>query len=321
LSGNRFRARFRTEGARPLVLAHRGDSYHAPENTLEAARLGLDSGADGWELDVRLTADRVPVLLHDESLLRTTDVARRFEGDPRAGGGFLLGEFTFEEVRTLDAGSWFVDPSGGPRSANGFGTLDRLPEFDRGLFASGKVRIPTLAEALGLTLRLDKLVNVEIKPTAGDPVALLEAVLLEVMASGTQDRVSVSSFDHDIVRRSALLEPGVATGALVLGPLDQPPGELLESLGADALHAPADGLDRTRLEVPTLAFTVNETGPGGLALRLVELGVSGLFTDNPVSLAARLGITPSSRRTRSRSGRAGRRSGDPSGGPTPPPSR
>ena len=121
----------------------------------------------------------------------------------------------------------------------------RLPEFDRALFASGNVRIPTLAEALGLTLRLDKLVNVEIKPTAGDTAALVEAVLLEIRATGTLDRVAVSSFDHDVVCRASFLEPGVATGALVLGPLDRPPGEFLESLGADALHAPADGLDRT----------------------------------------------------------------------------
>ena len=321
MSENRFRAWYRTKGARPLVLAHRGDSFHAAENTLEAARLGLDSGADGWELDVRLTADGVPVLLHDESLLRTTDVALRFAGDRRAGAGFLVGEFTLDEIRTLDAGSWFVDPSGGPRSANGFGTLDRLTEFDRVLHASGTVRIPTLADALGLTLRLDKLVNVEIKPAVGDPGGVVEAVLRRIRDAMATDRVAVSSFDHDLVRRVASLEPGVATGALVLGPTARPPSEWLRSLGVDALHAPAEGLERSRLEVPTLAYTVNDAGPRGLAVRLAEMGVSGLFTDDPASLAGRLGITPSSRRTRSRSDRAGRLADDPSGGPIPPPSR
>ena len=318
---NRFRAWYRATGRRPLLLAHRGDSSHAPENTLEAARIGLDSGADGWELDVRLTADGVPVVLHDESLLRTTDVGRRFEGDPRAGAGFLVGQFTLEEIRALDAGSWFVDPSGGPRSAGGFGTLGHLTGFDRALYSSGKVKIPTLRDALGLTLRLDKLVNVEIKPTAGDPVRLVDAVLGEIRSSGACDRASVSSFDHELVARVASAEPAVATGALVSGPPGRPAAELVASLGADALHAPADGLGRITPDVPTLIYTVNDAGPRGLAVQLAEMGVSGLFTDDPASLAARLGITRSSTRTRSRSGRAGRLPGDPTGGPTLPPSR
>ena len=321
MSENRFRAWYRSTPGRPLILAHRGDSFHAPENTLEAARIGLDSGADGWELDVRLTRDGVPVVLHDESLLRTTDVARRFEGDPRARVGFLVVEFTLEEIRSLDAGSWFVDAAGGPRSAIGFGTIDRLAEFDRALYSSGKVRVPTLAESLGLTSRLDRLVNVEIKPTAGDPATLVGAVLDAVRASATLDRVAISSFDHDMVALVAAREPGVATGALVDGVPDRPAQDLLDSLGADALHAPPSGLDTARLEVPVLVYTVNDSGPTGLAVRLAGAGVSGLFTDDPESLAGRFGITPSSRRTRSRSGTPGRPSDVRSGGPTLPPSR
>src|SRR4051794_37261026 len=83
-----LRALRRPRPGRPLIIAHRGDSSHAPENTLEAALLGRDSGADAWELDVQLTRDGVPVVVHDETLLRTTDVARRFAGDPRGDDGF-----------------------------------------------------------------------------------------------------------------------------------------------------------------------------------------------------------------------------------------
>jgi glycerophosphoryl diester phosphodiesterase len=299
LSGNRFRDWYRSKWARPLILAHRGDSYHAPENTLEAGRLGLDSGADGWELDVRLTRDGVPVVLHDESLARTTDVARRFEGDPRGRAGFLVGQFLLEEIRALDAGSWFVDPEGGPRSAAGFGTLDMLAGFDRALFGSGKVRVPTLAEALGLTSRLDRLVNVEIKPTSGDLALLVDAVLREIRDSGAVDLAVVSSFDHAIVGLVAAREPGVATGALVDGTPDRPAADLLRSLGADALHAPPSALGPSTSGVPVLVYTVNDAGPGGLAERLAGGGVAGLFTDDPASLAARLGVIRSSRRTRS----------------------
>lgn len=129
-----------------MILAHRGDSFHAPENTLEAAVLGHDSGADAWELDVHLTQDGVPVVLHDESLVRTTDVARRFAEDPRGESGFLVSDFTLDEVRSLDAGSWFVDLNGGSRSASDFETLDQLSEVDRARYVSGSVKVPTLVE-------------------------------------------------------------------------------------------------------------------------------------------------------------------------------
>ena len=90
-------------------MAHRGDSFHAPENTLEAADLAHKAGADAWELDVQLTRDGVPVVLHDASLLRTTDVAARFKNDLRSTYGFRVSDFDWNEVRALDAGSWFVD--------------------------------------------------------------------------------------------------------------------------------------------------------------------------------------------------------------------
>ena len=66
---------------------------HAPENTLEAARLGRQAGAEAWELDVQLTRDGVAVVLHDESLSRTTDVAARFPGDPRGRDGYRVTDF------------------------------------------------------------------------------------------------------------------------------------------------------------------------------------------------------------------------------------
>ena len=126
---NRFRSLLR-RGDRPLVVAHRGDSAYAPENTLEAARRAWDEGADAWELDVQLARDGVPVVLHDESLVRTTDVATRFAGDPRGASGFLVADFDFEEIRTLDAGSWFVEPERaaiGPPRPSGRGTTSAPP--------------------------------------------------------------------------------------------------------------------------------------------------------------------------------------------------
>ena len=112
-SNNRFLALLRARGADPVIVAHRGDSIRAPENTLEAGRLAWQAGAAAWEIDVQLTRDNVPVVLHDESLLRTTDVAARFPDDPRGRAGFRVGDFDYDEIRKLDAGSWFVAADGG----------------------------------------------------------------------------------------------------------------------------------------------------------------------------------------------------------------
>ena len=339
-AGHRFLEALDGARGRPLVLAHRGDSSHAPENTLEAAVVGHRSGADGWEFDVQLTRDGVPVLLHDPGLLRTTGAARAFPGDPRADLGYLAAEFTLDEIRHLDAGSWFVDPAGGPRTATAFGTLGRMAESDREAFASGRVRVPTLAEALALTADLDWLANVEIKSGHDGDFALLDAALDVVARLGVADRVLVSSFDHAEVARAAASGIGVATGALAASPLYRP-AEYVRRLGADAYHASASALGaggaaylrgrsarslRTadveecrRAGVPVLAYTVNEFGPEKMAGHLAEAGVAGLFTDDPRAVVA--SFIPSGGHTRRRSGGAGRRSGDPSGPPIAPGSR
>jgi len=79
----------------PFLWAHRGASFCAPENTLTAFAYAVESGADGLELDVHLSRDGVPVVIHDETLERTTD-----------GCGPVV-EMTLQQLQQLDAGSWF----------------------------------------------------------------------------------------------------------------------------------------------------------------------------------------------------------------------
>jgi glycerophosphoryl diester phosphodiesterase len=293
---------------RPLAIAHRGDSFHAPENTLEAGRRGRQAGADAWELDVHLTRDGIPVVVHDASLLRTTDVAERFPGDPRRAGGYMVADFELEEVRTLDAGSWFLDPNGRPRSAADFGTLAGLAESDRATFGSGDIRVPTLAEALLLTQELDWLVNVELKSFPNRNPRLLDAVLDVVATTGTAGRVLISSFEHADVARCVRHERRLklATGVLAATPLYRPERYVRDEVGAVAYHPSAHVLgassdvylrapspDKLRVDklanlkakdVPVLVYTVNETGPDGLAAHLAAAGVDGIFSDDPSGL-------------------------------------
>ena len=88
--------------ARPLVIAHRGYSGFAPENTRAAFRLGLAAGADLIELDYHHTRDAVPVVIHDGTLDRTTDATNRWGGQKLA-----VSDYALDQLRGLDAGRWF----------------------------------------------------------------------------------------------------------------------------------------------------------------------------------------------------------------------
>src|SRR6056297_3325387 len=99
-----------------INIAHRGAGSIAPENTLIAARKAHALGADYWEFDVQLTGDHRLILMHDDTLERTTNVEEVFPNRT----SYRVGNFTLEEIRTLDAGSWFVndDPFGEVEKGN-----------------------------------------------------------------------------------------------------------------------------------------------------------------------------------------------------------
>lgn len=305
-STNRFLALLLAKREHPVIVAHRGDSFRAPENTLDAARLGWESGAGAWELDVHLTRDGVPIVLHDESLLRTTDVAEKFAGDRRGRDDFHVSDFDFDEVRALDAGSWFVSEHGGPRSARDFGSRARLEPALLEHYASRRVVIPTLSEALVFTRDHDWLVNVEIKAFPERPRDSVEPILKVIAETRTASRVLISSFDHRDVAAANLAGREYAIGILAMTPLYQIHRYAREIAGVDTVHLAADVVgsdtvsyrrrpapqslegdlvaDLYRCGIPTLVYTVNDWGPGSLASHLAAIGVAGLFTDDPLGM-------------------------------------
>ena len=108
-------------------VAHRGASAYAPEHTLAAYRLALEQGADFVEQDLAVTRDGVLICLHDPSLERTTNVEDLFpsrfteiEYEGKKRRVWLANDFTLEEIKRLDAGSWFD-----PKFA-----AERVPTFD-----------------------------------------------------------------------------------------------------------------------------------------------------------------------------------------------
>lgn len=160
---------------KPLVIAHRGASALAPENTLAAFALAFELGADGIELDVTLTKDGVPVVIHDDTVDRTTN------------GKGAIKEMTFDQVRALDAGATFGKFRG-----------ERVPELARVLDAFKKSGI----------------VNIELKSTTLTTDGLESVVATTIERTKAAECVLISSFNPFALWRMRALNPRLPRGLL-----------------------------------------------------------------------------------------------------------
>lgn len=162
-------------GARPVVLAHRGASADAPENTLSAFRRAAGLGV-GFELDVGLCATGEVIVMHDDTLERTTD------------GSGSIAAATLAELRQLDAGAWFDEAFAGEP-------------------------VPTLGEVLD-ALGGRAVIDIELKTTE-QRAALAEAVVAEIERADVVERVFVSSFDPFLLAEVRRRNPAIVRGQLV----------------------------------------------------------------------------------------------------------
>ncbi len=144
-------------GQKPLLIAHRCGSYLGPENTLETAETALEYGIAGIEIDVQISSDGVPFLMHDDTLERTTNVAEVFPGrsDDNAG------TFTIAELEQLDAGSWFVQNDPYLTIQNGFVSSVQADSY---LSAN----VPTLQNATEFAADHDLILNVDFKEPSSE---------------------------------------------------------------------------------------------------------------------------------------------------------
>lgn len=217
----------------PRAIAHRGGGSLAPENTLEALEVGWQHGFRGAELDAVLSADGVPVLLHDATLERTTD------------GRGPVELRTAAELALLDAGSWFGAAFAG-------------------------ARVPTLERTLAHCAARGIWLNVEVKPAAGFEAATGRAVARMVAGCAAQFRAAglrmplLSSFSRAALEAAADEAPGLARGMLYTA---IPPDwrETLRALECVSLHC-----DHRRLTAAR-ARRVREQGFGLLCYTVNDL--------------------------------------------------
>ncbi|NNG02932.1 MAG: glycerophosphodiester phosphodiesterase [Inquilinus sp.] len=242
-----------TLGPLPKVIGHRGAAAHAPENTLAGIRKAAALGVGMIEFDAKLTADGVPVLMHDDKLDRTTDA----KGPVR--------EISLACIRTLDAGSWF-----GP----GFRAEP----------------VPTLAEALELAVSLGLAVNLEIKACPGREVETARAALAVARDAWPADRPPplVSSFERASLVAARDVAPDWPRGFL----FDRLPADWQEQIAAlepatlNTAHRRLTAALVATLKaagLPLLAYTVNDPKR---AKTLFDWGVDGVFSDKPDAILA-----------------------------------
>ena len=257
-----------------LIIAHRGARSLAPENTLLAAELAFGLGAHGWELDIRITADGVPVVIHDAFLRRTSDVEEHFPQDYP----WETDRYDYETLRGLDFGSWF-------KETDPFGQIKAGEVSPAQLGAHRGCPIPTLDQALELTRRRDRLVNLEIKDLTGREghASVAEKAVAAAARTGARERVLISSFNLDYLDRIRFLDPNLPLG-LLQDRYRPDPLNLIRRSPARFFHPRSDSVTPEQLRelnwagVPVLVWTVNDPAQ---ARELMGAGAAGVITDFP----------------------------------------
>ncbi|WP_053219318.1 glycerophosphodiester phosphodiesterase [Virgibacillus senegalensis] len=229
-----------------LVFAHRGASKRAPENTMPSFQLAYEMGAEGIETDVQLSKDGIPVLIHDETVRRTTNSV-----------GFVQ-DYTYEQLQNLDAGSWFSEKYENTR-------IISLEDF--------------LIWAQPKQLQL----NIELKNNVIDYENLEKKVYDLLIKYKLVKRTTISSFNPVSLERFKQIDRKIATALLtsqrINGLVDYTSG-----LGAKALHIKYRLLNSKVVEecrekdMKLRIYTINRAGA---MKKCFQLHTDAIFTDVP----------------------------------------
>ena len=229
------------------VIAHRGASAYAPENTLAALQLAHDMGARWVEFDIRLTKENDVIVMHDRTLKRTTD------------GRGLVRRTPMHIIESLDAGSWYSN--------------DFIGE-----------KIPTFYDWCERCLSLDMKMNIELKPSTGSELILVRQMLVVLSRIDFPlDNIIVSSGSYLALKQVARLAPAIKLG-MVMADWRAGWQQKAQDINAYSVHPSFNIITKKQmalikqLGLKTIVWTVNENS---LAKKLFTLGVDSVFTDKP----------------------------------------
>lgn len=232
-----------------FVAGHRGGKDGAPENTMPAFELALQSKVDFIETDLQLTSDGVPVLMHDFTLDRTTD------------GSGPVWNTTWKQLKTLDAGSWFD-------------------------VAYAGTRVPRLEDLLDIVRPSDKRVILELKGSWNDEQ--LRPVVDEIRSHGLQERVMIAGFDITSLAAAERMGAEIQR-VIIIHDVVGDPAVLAATCGAVAivtskefLLADPEAVERVHdAGLGIMIYTLNSSKTWSEA---IALGVDGIITDKPLEL-------------------------------------
>lgn len=235
------------------IFAHRGVSGHYPENTGAAFYAASKLPIAGIELDVHLTADGELVVIHDETIDRTSN-----------GTGYVK-DYTLQQLRAFDYGSWFSEEFAGEN-------------------------IPTLGEVLELFVGTHHVINIELKTDVFPYEGIESLVIKEIATHQMTERVIISSFNHESLQIVTQLAPYIEKAALF--------AEILTDfttytslIPAKAIHVSLPAAFRKSVRraleegAVVRVYTVNDIE---YAKTLQQIGVHAIFTDEPEKIVAAL---------------------------------
>jgi glycerophosphoryl diester phosphodiesterase len=234
----------------PKIIGHRGACGYAPENTLASIQAAADMGVEWVEIDVKLTADDIPIIMHDDNLLRTTNMDADVKDTP------------YSTIKELDVGSWFGDSFIGET-------------------------IPTLEQAVELITELDLGLNLEIKPCAGREVETTQVVLDEMSRIwDDHDKILISSFSHVSLETAVEMLHGDWAIGYLFDDIPDKRQDMAKHLNAKTINVNGNNPNITRDFIEDiidegygiLAYTINNPMR---AKELIQWGVDGVFTDVP----------------------------------------
>ncbi len=232
----------------PKIIAHRGASADAPENTMAAFRLAIVQHAEGIELDIQMSKDGKLVVIHDENLQRTTD---------RKGA---VAELNYEEIRRADASNGFARYRGEP--------------------------VPLLEEVMELIAPTELMLNIELKNGIIRYEGMEQKVVQMVREFGMERRVVYSSFNHYSMIETAKLAPQTESALLYASGLYEPWKYALQ-IGAGGLHPQFLSIDKEIVRrsqeagIKVRPYTVNKEKD---MRTMISYGVDAVITNYPLRM-------------------------------------
>ena len=229
-----------------INFAHRGASYHYPENTILAFSEAIKMGCSGIELDVHKSKDNKLVVIHDENIQRTY-----------LGNG-LVKDFTVEQLKSFKC-------------------------IDKRFIDDERCKIPTLEEVLELIKDTKLLLNIELKTDEIEYEGIEEDVLKLIYKYNIKDRVIISSFNHDSLKKCRELDSEIKLGALYSKDIDNVV-EYAKNIKVNALHPKVTLISKELVDKAhenNLSVNVYTVDYKIVMKKLINMNIDGIFTNKP----------------------------------------